>query len=168
MKNILRYKKTIFLAIVILITVITLLCTFLPRQNIVIIDNDNADFCYDLAELADAENPLDYTNVKKIFEYSRDFKTLKLVSENKDITLEIDIIKSINAIAINFSNPVADCNKIEIFALCNTSFDNIQNCLPTFEVKNSEFATTLYMTKQPLNLFKYNKGISIKVLIRVK
>lgn len=168
MKNILKYKKSIFLAMVILITVFTLLCTFLPKQNIVNIDNDNADYCYDLAELADAKDPLDYANVKKIFDYSGDFKTLKLVSENKDITLETDIIKSINDIAINFSNPVADCNKIEIFALCNTSFDNIQNCLPTFEVKNSEFATTIYMTKQPLNLFKYNKGISINVMIRVK
>lgn len=167
MKNILRYKKTIFLAIVILITVITLLCTFLPRQNIVIIDNDNADFCYDLAELADAENPLTFANVKKIFEYNGDFNTLKLSCGNKNIILETDIINNVSDIAINFSNPVADYNKIEIFALYNTSFDNIQNCLPTFEVKNSEFAATLYMTKQPLNLFKYNNGIDLKILINI-
>lgn len=167
MKNILKYKKSIFLATVILITVITLLCTFLPKQNVITIDNSNADFCYDLAELADAEDPLTYANVKRIFEYNGDFNILKLSCGNKNIILETDIINNVSDIAINFSNPVADCNKIEIFALCNTSFNNIQNCLPTFEVKNSEFAATLYMTKQPLNLFKYNKGIDLKILINI-
>lgn len=168
MKNILRYKKTIFLAIVILITVITLLCTFLPRQNIVIIDNDNADFCYDLAELADAENPLDYANVKKIFEYSGNFNALELVSGNDSIELKTDVIKNIYNIAVNFLKPIVDCKQIEIFAMSNTSFDNIQTLLPTFEVKTSDLTTTLYMTKQPLKIFGYNNGISIKVLIRVK
>lgn len=167
MKNILRYKKSIFLAIVILITVITLLCTFLPRQNIVIIDNDNADFCYDLAELADAENPLDYTNVKKIFEYSGNFNSLELVSGNDSIELKTDVIKNIYNIAVNFLKPLDDCKQIEVFALSNTSFDNIQTLLPTFEVKNSELNTILSMTKQSLNLFKYYKGIDLKILINI-
>lgn len=171
MKNILRYKKSIFLSIVILITMITLLCTlctFLPKQNIVIIDNDNADFCYDLAKLADAENPLNYANVKKIFEYSGDFNALELVSGNDSIELKTDVIKNIYNIAVNFLKPLDDCKQIEVFALSNTNFDNIQNLLPTFEVKNSELTTTLCMTKKPLKLYGYNNGISLKVLIRVK
>lgn len=168
MKNILRYKKSIFLAIVILITVITLLCTFLPRQNLIIFDNDNADLCYDLAKLANAENPLDYANVKKIFEYSGNFNALKLVSGNDNIELKTDVIKNIYNIAVNFLKPLDDCKQIEVFALSNTSFDNIQNILPTFEVKTSELTTTLCMTKKPLKLYGNNNGISLKVLIRVK
>lgn len=168
MKNILRYKKSIFLAIVLLITVITLLCTFLPRQNLIIFDNDNADFCYDLAKLANAENPLDYANVKKIFEYSGNFNALKLVSGNDNIELKTDVIKNIYNIAVNFLKPLDDCKQIEVFALSNTSFDNIQNILPTFEVKTSELTTTLCMTKKPLKLYGNNNGISLKVLIRVK
>lgn len=168
MKNILSYKKSIFLAIVLLITVITLLCTFLPRQNLIIFDNDNADFCYDLAKLANAENPLDYANVKKIFEYSGNFNALKLVSGNDNIELKTDVIKNIYNIAVNFLKPLDDCKQIEVFALSNTSFDNIQNILPTFEVKTSELTTTLCMTKKPLKLYGNNNGISLKVLIRVK
>lgn len=168
MKNILRYKKSIFLAIVILITVIALLCTFLPRQNLIIFDNDNADFCYDLAKLADAENPLDYANVKKIFEYSGNFNALELVSGNDSIELKTDVIKDIFNIAVNFLKPLDNCKQIEVFALSNTNFDNIQNLLPTFEVKSSELTTTLCMTKKPLKLYGNSNGISLKVLIRVK
>lgn len=166
MKKILKHKKSIFLAMVILMTVITLLCTFLPRQNKIIIDNDNADFCYDLAKLADAENPLDYANVKRIFEYSGAFNTIKLSCGNKNITLETDIINNVSDIAINFSNPVADCNNVEIFALSNTNFDNIQNLLPTFEVKTSDSITTLCMTKKTMNLFN-NTEIVLKILINI-